>query len=185
MSTHAIVQFKDEEGIVSVFKHSDGNPRWIGQHLKEALEYAWELPRFEANEFAAAFVTACKLAHKKIIDENTEWCLQQGHTPNHRTAGGEIRIVPRSDALAWQWAGDSQYRYLVESKKNQLTVTAWEIGEYGMLDGPMEWHQARIYRGDLDGLIAVEDNPRRRLKRWNPKPATPKCRKMSPRLVHI
>ena len=69
MSTRAIYTFSDEDTApIHVYKHHDGYPYapfdngeaggllWI----KEAKELAWELPRFEADEFSASFVAANK-----------------------------------------------------------------------------------------------------------------------------
>jgi len=68
MSTHAVFIFKDEthdgrEREFYVYKQSDcypsGESGAIASILK-AFKYAWELPRFEPGEFAAAFVAVNK-----------------------------------------------------------------------------------------------------------------------------
>lgn len=46
-----------------IFRHSDGYPE--GKHgvikgIQKALKYAWELPRFDAGDFAGALVRAMK-----------------------------------------------------------------------------------------------------------------------------
>jgi len=68
MSTRAMYTFTDAGGDFHVYKHHDGYPYckfpqgeggglvWINN----AKEFAWDLPRFEAHEFAAAFVAANK-----------------------------------------------------------------------------------------------------------------------------
>jgi len=53
--------------VVTVHKHSDGCPDGAVCWITKALEHAWPLPRFEADEFAAAlratdFETAASLA---------------------------------------------------------------------------------------------------------------------------
>ena len=63
MSTRGYYWFKDQHETVGVYKHHDGYPG--GQHggiaaIRKALALAWELPRFEADEFAASFVAANK-----------------------------------------------------------------------------------------------------------------------------
>lgn len=63
MSTRAIYTFKDLEGdTFTVFKHYDGYPTAMGAYkfIQNALSYAWKLPRFEADEFSAAFIAANK-----------------------------------------------------------------------------------------------------------------------------
>lgn len=67
MSTRCVVTFKDskQDGGAehSVYKHTDGYPD--GEHGIKALinlaqMHAWPLPRFEADEYAAAFVKVAK-----------------------------------------------------------------------------------------------------------------------------
>ena len=62
MSTQAIYTFVDPASgdEVSVFKHWDGYPRGAATFLQRAKALAWPFPRFEADEFAAAFVAANK-----------------------------------------------------------------------------------------------------------------------------
>jgi hypothetical protein len=61
MSTTAILTFKDEEETYSIYQQYDGDPKEVAKSLNAALEFAWELPRFEASEFAAAYVRANKV----------------------------------------------------------------------------------------------------------------------------
>lgn len=60
MSTRAMYTFKDESGEFHVYKHHDGYPSGAAGHIKAAAGNAWEPPRFEADEFGAAFVAANK-----------------------------------------------------------------------------------------------------------------------------
>ena len=60
MSTQAIYSFVDESGTARVFKHWDNYPEGAALFLNKAKELAWPLPRFEADEFAAAFIAANK-----------------------------------------------------------------------------------------------------------------------------
>lgn len=62
MSTRACYQFRDADGLYVVYKHHDGYPGFPGGHghIAAAARLAWALPRFEADEFAAAFVAANK-----------------------------------------------------------------------------------------------------------------------------
>jgi hypothetical protein len=134
-------QFQDEYGIFTVYKHSDGGPHWAAEAIKEALPYAWPLPRFEADEFAAAFVAGCKVTHRKIRQN-----------AGLDDAGGYIRLVPRSDKMAWQWAPDIEYRYLVQLKRDRLIVECWAVERDWKT---REWSQARIFRGSIDRLAKV------------------------------
>lgn len=60
MGTRAVYTFIDELDCVSVYKHWDGDPAQACRFIANALPMAWPLPRFEAEEFAAAFVAANK-----------------------------------------------------------------------------------------------------------------------------
>ena len=60
MGTRAVYTFIDDDGRHSVYKHWDGYPAWAWRFIANALPLAWPLPRFEADEFAAAFVAANK-----------------------------------------------------------------------------------------------------------------------------
>jgi hypothetical protein len=64
MSTRAVYTFKDsnfgELRQHHVYKHHDGYPEGAISFIKEAIKLAWPFPRFEASEFAAAFIAANK-----------------------------------------------------------------------------------------------------------------------------
>jgi hypothetical protein len=60
MGTRAIISFIDEDGTYHVYKHWDGDPKTIKGLIEESKTIAWDLPRFESNEFAAAFITTAK-----------------------------------------------------------------------------------------------------------------------------
>ena len=81
MSTRAVYFFndmfrdgKDSVNIYGVYKHYDNYPKGAAYHIEAAKDYAWRLPRFEADEFAAAFVAA-----------------------NKNKSGGEVRLIPLFD----------------------------------------------------------------------------------------
>ena len=61
MSTRAVYTFKDEyDNTHHVYKHHDGYPSGAVEFILKALDKSWKLPRFEASEFAAAFIAANK-----------------------------------------------------------------------------------------------------------------------------
>jgi hypothetical protein len=61
MSTRAIYTFKGFGEAHHVYKHHDGYPTGAAEALGKALALAWPLPRYEPDEFAAAFVAANKI----------------------------------------------------------------------------------------------------------------------------
>lgn len=66
MGTRAIYIFEDvldhfgRKTEVYVYKQLDNYPAGAADFIENAKQFAWKLPRFEADEFAAAFVAANK-----------------------------------------------------------------------------------------------------------------------------
>jgi len=56
MSTRACYRFSDSEQSFVVYKHYDGYPEGAVCWITKAVPFAWPLPRFEPDEFAAAFI---------------------------------------------------------------------------------------------------------------------------------
>ena len=76
MSTRAMYSFIDDGGkeCYHVYKHHDGYPVGALGFIKDTLERAWALPRYEADEFAAAFVVATKsMAGGTRLMESGPW----------------------------------------------------------------------------------------------------------------
>lgn len=107
MSTRGLYTFKDADGEYTVFKHWDNYPisdNGYGayQFIINAMAYAWELPRFEADEFAASFIAA-----------------------NKKAGGGDLRLLPANATN-----GDTlgvEYWYTVEMAGNQLKVSCRDL----------------------------------------------------------
>jgi hypothetical protein len=93
MGTRAVYTFIDEDERHSVFKHWDGYPRWACRFIANALALAWPLPRFEADEFAAAFVAT------------------------NKKQGGDVRLTSGPDAH-----GDLSYAYEIRCCDGRLHV---------------------------------------------------------------
>ena len=93
MSTRATYQFKDERGDHTVYKHHVGYPQQGFLHIEKALALAWSLPRFEADEFAASFVTA------------------------NKSREGGVRLAKNRDEF-----GDTEYHYIVTFEDGELMV---------------------------------------------------------------
>jgi len=60
MSTRAVYTFIDTNKKYHVYKHHDGYPSGALEFIARAQVHAWPLPRFEADEFACAFISANK-----------------------------------------------------------------------------------------------------------------------------
>lgn len=94
MSTRATYEFKDDHNSFTIYKHCDGYPEGGLQWIARAIPHAWDLPRFEPDEFAAAFVVG-----------------------NKGTDGGDVRIT-----TGRQIHGDTEYHYVVTVKDGKLFV---------------------------------------------------------------
>jgi len=98
MSTRATIEFVDEiHTKACVYKHCDGYPSGIAQALTNALPLAWELPRFEADEFAAAFIAG------------------------NKTSGGNLRVIQNPKKY------DRAFHYRVSFDNGSLTIKVWAI----------------------------------------------------------
>lgn len=111
MSTRATYEFKDERGSHVVYKHWDGYPEGAREFISNALPYAWPLPRFEADEFAAAFIAGNKVKGR----------------------GGDLRLTAGRDRH-----GDTEYHYVVTLGVNGLHVEQWEPDGWG---DNRRWHK--------------------------------------------
>ena len=99
MSTRACYTFKDKEGAFSIYYHYDGYPANALQMINKAKDSAWQFPRFEADEFAAAFCYVAK---------------------DGRPGGARITEGPHRH-------GDLAYRYDIYFKNNDLMVKIWQV----------------------------------------------------------
>jgi hypothetical protein len=104
MGTRAVYTFKDEDSSFSVYKHYDGYPEGEGGgpgafgFIKAAKQFAWELPRFDASEFAAAFIKA-----------------------NKNEAGGDVYLTHGPDRHS-----DLSYKYEITRDGDKLVVRTFE-----------------------------------------------------------
>jgi len=96
MSISATIEFIDCNNTRAyVYKHWDGYPSGIASALSKATNYAWELPRFEADEFAASFIVA------------------------NKTGPGDVRVLTKASGHM------VDYHYVVTDKAGAIYVTAY------------------------------------------------------------
>jgi len=118
MGTRAIYIFEDEHEEVHVYKHYDNYPQGAVDFIENAKEFAWGLPRFEADEFAAAFVAANKnrkggevrLVNARFKDrdemlEANHWCDYHYVISKHNSQDLWIEIYDRQhvDKYTYDW----------------------------------------------------------------------------------
>ena len=100
MGTRATITFMDNQDEFVIYQHWDGYPKDVEGNVRLAMQYAWELPRFQAGDFAAAYIRATK------------------------ERGGNIYLTTcPSDH------GDLAYRYNVHTRGGGLAVTTYQWRE--------------------------------------------------------
>jgi hypothetical protein len=123
MSTRAVVTIKDESDTFHIYTHGDGYPEYQVKRIADAVPFSWPLPRFEAMDFAAAFVRGSK----------------EGGGNIYFTKGHEVH-------------GDLEYRYEISAKQgdyfgkgkcNPLMISVFKV------DGD---NSTPIWSGDLAAM---------------------------------
>jgi hypothetical protein len=102
MGTRAVFTFKDKHESFSVYQHYDSYPEYALEAIKDAKDYAWHLPRFEASDFSAAFIAA-----------------------NKKPGGGNIYLTDTHENHS-----DLEYRYEIEGNDNKIFVKVYHVEEY-------------------------------------------------------
>lgn len=125
MSTRAMYTFTDQHDTIHVYKHFDGYPEGAAEFITAALALAWPLPRFEADDFAAAFVAA------------------------NKDSGGNVRLCGTRIQQPWDMACDAEYWYQISYHGGpELTIIAYSVSWWDK----DQRQQERIYQGPLSGL---------------------------------
>lgn len=169
MSTRAIYTFHDDDDAYHVYKHHDGYP-WpaaVGgfAHIRAALTLAWPLPRFEPDEFAAAFVAMSKMGEMQPIIEKV---IQKGSTlgvfddpvrmsvkvpqVSRFLLGGGVRLLKSGD---WKdiapW--DIAYRYTITNDGDDLHVACYGV-DSGRSPKKLRWTEGKLFEGTLTEAMA-------------------------------
>lgn len=131
MSTRAIYTFKDDREEFHVYKHDDGYPEGALGFIEAATLRAWPLPRFEPDEFGAAFIAA------------------------NKTSDGGVRLMatgPWRDVAA----ADIQYRYEITCQGDALHVAAFEVScDWTRSENHgNHWTEKELYRGPMADTVA-------------------------------
>jgi hypothetical protein len=95
MGTRCVITFRDKHGSFSVYQHWDGYPEVVMGNIG-TTKNCWKWPRFEADEFAAAYIAT------------------------HKTEAGNIRLTSGPDAH-----GDLAYSYDVSVEVIGGKPTLW------------------------------------------------------------
>ncbi len=133
MSTRALYSvFEDSQQPINIYIHSDGYPSGAAEHIREALIFAWALPRFEADEFAAALCTGVKSHYlqryaealeKQISGEPNDDFHSAKNMKEYATkyAGGGARIFSPGPPIEAD-ACDLEYRYEIRLLNDKLHI---------------------------------------------------------------
>jgi hypothetical protein len=120
LGTRACYIFKDADQSFCVYGHWDGMPSGALEKILDTVnsELCWEFPRFEASDFAAAFVAANK--HK---------------------GGGGIYLTTSP-----KYHGDLAYTYEITFKKEHLWVKVYRYNstKKAIFSGPLADMALRI-----------------------------------------
>lgn len=98
MGTSAQFIVRDGDSTVNVYAHWDGYPRGACVMLRNALNYAWPRPRFEAVDFAAAIVAGNKQpgGGSIYIDD-----MGGDFTYDITFTGGDIRVQAKGPGFVY------------------------------------------------------------------------------------
>jgi len=145
MSTRAMYTFKNKKQTVHVYKHHDGYPEGALSWIANARNYAWQLPRFEPDDFAAAFVAA----NKPKFNPDDKY-------PN---AGGGVRLCDTSIKEPWEFSSDSEFWYVVTFEpKKQADTDIFPGGALHLKIYEVSWWKTiknkLMFSGTLEAAIA-------------------------------
>ena len=103
MSTRAVFCFTSHGETHYVYKHFDGYAEGAAAAIQEVFDcsLSWELPRFEADEFAAAFVSANKRSPGGIR------LISNGNIPDDVAFVYQICQAKNGQLIISQWYADA------------------------------------------------------------------------------
>jgi hypothetical protein len=137
MSTRALYTFKGETTADSwnIYKHHDGYPSGAASVIQLTLDYfTWQLPRYEADTFAAGFCAAGKSSWMENGKFDEESFKNYGPGGDYRwCTGGGVRLMPQGDprSVATTNCSDIEYRYeIFLDSKNELRVRAYTVNAW-------------------------------------------------------
>lgn len=153
MSTRAIYTFGQQTEYYHVYKHWDGYPSGALAAIEASIPFAWPLPRFEPDDFAAAFVHAnrdgqCGSIYRQIdaathgldrFDRAERPVTIQVH--KRYPEGGGVRLMHSGE---WRDVAprDIAYRYEITARAGELIVAAYRVAHNGA-----RWTQTLLATG--------------------------------------
>lgn len=134
MSTRACYRFVDQNGYeATVYIHQDGYPSYAWNYFSRTLRsgLTWPLPRYDAHEFAAAFVSTNKVKPGGVYLTNK-----------------------------WNDHGDLEYLYKLTINHSVLILKVERVSapESGPLK-PSRWKRNMVYHFPLHRLVFPKGQP--------------------------
>lgn len=139
MSTRSTLTVRDQQDgqdAYSIYRHCDGYPdteHGVFATLRQALTYAWPLPRFEARDFGAAIIAAWKQQGGTIYMTDgrdghwdTEYHYEIWPGGNGRVAVQCFRPIGQNDKRDWCEYGPVQY--LTAGMQASIPLARWLSG---------------------------------------------------------
>lgn len=125
MSTRGLYNFG--EGF-NVYCHYDNYPSGAKIRIEKAIPLAWDLPRYEPDEFGAAFIAGNK----------------------HENGG--VRLMPNGDPMkvCLKNCPDIEYLYEIYAVGKKLWVKAYSVDPWRTKD------KTKIYEGPVENFV-LED----------------------------
>lgn len=176
MSTRSVFTFRDADSAFHVYMHSDGYPSGAAKALSYAIGFAWSLPRYEADDFAAGFVAGNKARHwlQEPLCDFLESLTVMGRPKDYASKtvrlaisipnaafgpapidkGGNIRLLP-SGSVYEVSPGDIEYRYEITpgNEPGTLRVVAFAM-KGGWWDHPGLDNEEMIIHCELSDFAA-------------------------------
>ncbi len=121
MSTRSNIVIKstnDYSKDIQLYKHLDGypdGPDGVINELQKALEYAWDLPRMESNDFAAAIIASWADHKRTVSNVGADQLIYRG---------GNIYIDGEYKADGSTLSGDIEWFYFIEADQK---VQKWKV----------------------------------------------------------
>lgn len=171
MSTRGFYTFKDTDGAsYHVYKHSDNYPTGAADALDSALLMSWRLPRFEADEFAAAFVAANKWYQLERYLKPIFAAAKDGYARDPETmtievptlckyevegAAGGVRLISGGGDWKEYCPWDVEYHYEISHKPGakDITVKCSRVTTRQLATGE-ELHSIKLFFGTLTAFKA-------------------------------
>ena len=129
MGTRAVYTFNDGDEKFHIYKHWDGYPEGSAIFFMNAIAYAWGGKRFEAGDFAAAFIAGNKKEGGGDVyftkGPNRQGDLEYIYELSQNSLGG---LMIKAYSLNW----NEEKRVMVKSKKPMFNGSLFAfISNYG------------------------------------------------------